>query len=371
MSVRPSFLGDLYNFQKNWANRKKFLKAAEKGGMSSPIRVFEPGIVYAIVIRAVDRQFVFKPDHNPRYPLLAAGCPMESFERFSKTLPDPSVINIVGAAAARAKELAEVNLHWVEANSSHLQTGISVSRAEDVGKISAFFRNFHSAVARKLGKKWKWDGHVFSGKYRATPCLDDESAEQQLVYSVTNPVKDCLVGRVLESPYFTTFRHLAHGKLLKYFRIDWDAYNATGAARKKRHCVQDYVKWHVLEIVPVPAQEDWPDHKRQAWARAQIKAIEEQMEEELRKQGREPMGVPAQFRTDPRGRPNNPKVSGPKPLCHCKDPEIRAEFKRQWRETLSKYREASTKYREGSWEWEFPEGTFRPPLIKPYHSSSL
>jgi hypothetical protein len=307
--------------------------------MGSRIREYRPGIVYAIVIRTVDRRFAFKPDHNPKYPLLAAGCPTSSFERSTETIPNPSVIDIVGASAARAKELAEVNLHWVEANSNHLQTGISVSRAEDVGNIPQFFQNFHSAVATKLGKKWKWDGHIFAGKYRATPCLDDASVEQQLVYSVTNPVKDCLVGRVLESPYFTTFRHLGHGKKLKYFLIDWDAYNVAGADRKKSHCVQDYVKWHELEISPVPGQEAWPDHKRHAWSRARIREVEAQMREELRRKRRSPMGAAAQFRTNPRGRPRNPKYSSPQPLCHCSDAEARRDFKRQWRETVSAHSE--------------------------------
>ena len=339
--------------------------------MGSRIRVFEPNVVYSIVIRTVDRCFAFKPDHDRKHPLLAAGCPLDSFDRFNKTIPDPSVINIVGASAARAKQLAQVNLHWVEANSNHLQTGISVSSEEHLGNIPEFFRNFHSSVAIKLGKKWNWDGHIFAGKYRATPCLDDESVEQQLLYSVTNPVKDALVSRIGESPYFTTFRHLTGIEKLEYFRIDWEGYNTAGGVRKKSHCPQDYLEWMELDITPVPRQEGWPEHKRHAWARAQIRAIEEQMREELRRKRRTPMGVEAQFRNNPRGRPLNPKFYGPQPLCHCSDPEKRRAFKMQWREIVSAYRVASMDYRLGMWEREFPEGTFKPPLIKPYQSSLL
>ena len=339
--------------------------------MGRRIRVFEPNIVYSVVIRAVDHCFVFKPDHNPKHPLLVAGCPLESFDRFNNTIPNPSVINVIGACAARAKELAPVNLHWVEANSTHLQVGISVDRLEDVGNIAEFFRDFHSAVAVKLGKKWNWDGHIFAAPYRATPCIDEESVEQQLVYSVTNPVKDHLVGRVLESPYFTTFRQLGRGEKLKYFRIDWDAYNRAGEKRKKSHCPQDYLKWLELEITPIPGQEDWPEHRRHSWARAQIRAVEEQMKEELQKKEQSAMGAAAQFRLDPRGRPRNPKGSGPQPICHCADDNMRAQYKRRWREIVSEHRAASIEYRLGFWEREFPEGTFRPPLIKPYQSSYL
>ncbi|MCP4753871.1 MAG: hypothetical protein GY866_23550, partial [Proteobacteria bacterium] len=234
-----------------------------------------------------------------------------------------------------------------------------------------FFRNFFSNVAVKLNKKWNRDGHLFGAPYRSTPCLDDESVEQQLIYSVTNPVKDRLVETMNESPYFTTFRHLARGEKLRFFRIDWDGYHLAGSHRKKSHCPQDYLEWLELEITPVPGQEDWPEHKRQAWARAQVRAVEEQTRERLRKEGREAMGVNAQFRTNPRSRPRNPKRSGPQPLCHASDPELRAAFKRQWRATISEYRAASMDYRMGMWEREFPEGTFRPPLTKLYLSSHL
>ena len=339
--------------------------------MGRRIRVFEPNVVYSVVIRSVDHSFVFKPDHNPKHPLLVSGCPLESFRPFNKIIPKPSVINVIGACAARAMELAHVRIHWVEANSTHLQVGISVSRWEDVGRIPEFFRDFHSAVAVKLGKKWHWSGHIFASPYHATPCLDEESVEQQLVYSVTNPVKDHLVERVLESPYFTTFRHLAQGKKLEYFRIDWDAYNKAGARRKKNHCPQNYLRWLELDITPVPGQEDWPAHKRNSFARAQIRAVEEQMKEELRKKGQRAMGAAAQFRLNPRGRPRDPKSSGPQPLCHCADHNMRAEYKERWREIVSDHRAASIEYLLGYWEREFPEGTFRPPLIKPYLSSQL
>jgi len=76
------------------------------------------------------------------------------------------------------------------------------------------------------------------------------------------------------------------------------------------------------------------------------------------------MGVAAQFAVDPRDRPRRPKKSGPQPLCHASDAEVAREYERQWRETLREHRAASIDFLNGMWEREFPEGTFRPPIIR-------
>ncbi len=338
--------------------------------MGRRIRVFEPNIVYSVVIRCVDRQFLLRPDHNPRFPLLVDGCPVDAFDTRNDDLPDPSVINIVGAAAARAQELSPVQIHWLEANINHLQVGFSATE-EQIENIPHFFRNLFSAVAVKLNKKWQREGHLWGAVYRPTPCIDDPASEQQLIYSVTNPIKDGLVETVRESPFFTTFRALARGEPLRLFRIDWDGYYTAGGERKKSHRPKDYLKWVELELTPLPGQEEWPDHKRQAWARAQVRDVENATREELRRAGRTAMGAKSQFNVDPRDRPLNPKSSGPQPVCHWSNRDARREYLRNWKETLKEHRAASIDFRMGMWEREFPEGTFRPPLIKPYQASRL
>ncbi|MDJ0763443.1 MAG: hypothetical protein QNJ97_10680 [Myxococcota bacterium] len=333
--------------------------------MGRRIRAFEPHKVYAVVIRTVDQQFLFKPDHDPKHPLLTAGCPVEAFNRFHQKIPDPSIIDVIGSAAARANVLAPIQIHWVESNINHLQIGFSVT-PEQLPNIAPFFRNFFSYIAVKLNKKWKRNGHAFGASYRATVCIDDVSVEQQMVYAMTATVKDFLVEKVDESPFFTTFHHLSRGEKLQFFRIDWTGYHLAGSYRKKSHCPQDYVQWLDLKITPIPSQADWPAHKRQAWMRAQVLAVEERVQEMLRKEGRQAMGVTVQYQTNPRARPRHPKESGRQPLCHCSDPEQRKTFRRQWQKILSAYRKASIDYRMGMLHRAFPEGTFRPPLIKPY-----
>jgi len=327
-------------------------------------------VVYSMVIRCIDQQFLLKPDHNPKQPLISAGCHVDCLDSRNDLIPEPSVINIIGAAAARAQKLSPIHIHWVEANINHLTIGFSVD-ADQIQNISDFFRNLHSYIAVKLNVKWERDGHLWGAPYRPTPCTDDVSASQQLIYCMTNPAKDGLVEKVGDSPFMTTYPALAQGKRLRFWRIDWDGYHHAGGARKKSHRIKDYLEWLELELTPLPEQEGWPEHKRRSWVRAQVRDVENETRERLKAEGRSAMGAAAQFRVDPRDRPKNPKKSGPQPLCHASSPEARREYKRRWREVLREHRAASIDYLLGYFEREFPEGTFRPPITKPYQSSRL
>jgi hypothetical protein len=99
--------------------------------------------------------------------------------------------------------------------------------------------------------------------------------------------------------------------------------------------------------------------------------IEEVYQAERRAEGRTVIGVPALYRLDPRDRPQTERDSSPQPLCHASDPEVFFEYRRRWRAFLEEYRKASIDYRMGYFDREFPEGSFRPPLVTVYTSSRL
>ena len=335
--------------------------------MGRRIRLWEPNKIYSATIRCNDRQFLLKPDHNSNNSLISDDCPYNAFDVRSPYIPQPSVINIIGAAVARAQQLHPIQVHWVEANINHLTIGFSAD-ADQLGNISDFFRTVDSIIACKLNKKWDREGHAWSAPFRPTVCIDDHAAEQQLIYCVTNPVKDGLVATVRESPFFTCYRALANGKRLEFWWIDWDAFHLAGGFRKKNHHPKDYLKWLELKLTPLPHQADWPVHKRQSWLRNAVREMEQETADLFRATDRKPMGADAQYRVDPRDRPANPKRSGRQPLCHASSREARRKHLRQWREVLHVHRAASIEYRLGYWEREFPEGTFRPPLTRPFGS---
>ena len=85
--------------------------------------------------------------------------------------------------------------------------------------------------------------------------------------------------------------------------------------------------------------------------------------------GRTVIGKKRLFEEDPRNRPENPKKSGREPLCHASDPELAKEYQKSWREFLNQFIPASADYRNGYFDREFPDGSFRPPLVSVYTAS--
>ncbi|MDD5307512.1 MAG: hypothetical protein PHU25_09360 [Deltaproteobacteria bacterium] len=338
--------------------------------MDGRIRVVEAHLVYSATQRCNDRLFLFRPDHDPAHPLLHLGCPLEALDPESPIIPVPSTLNLIGASAVRALELSPLNLHWLAGNLNHIHDGVSVT-AEQIGNVAPFFRDFLSGVARGTNRLLERTNHVFGGRYRMEPCLDLPSAEQQLAYALVNPVKDRQVERVSESPFFSTYRHFAFGDPLEFWDIDWAGYWAAGGPRNKRHTPKTYLRWRRLELAPLPGWESLTVHQRQTRVRCLVHDAEEEAAERRRSEGRIVVGVPRLYEINPFDRPKTPSDSGPQPLCHASDPDGRRDYKSRWMELQAEYRKASIDYRAGYHEREFPQGTYRPPIVKIYTSSRL
>jgi hypothetical protein len=334
------------------------------------IRQFVPGVVYSVSVRCNDRQFLFKPNHDPAAPLLDASCSPAALDPKNDLVPTPSVINIIGACLGRAQRQHPIRIHWFECNLHHLHIGFSVDDDAIRENVAPFFRTLLSGIARQVNKLWGRENHVFGERYRAEPCLDDAAAEQQLLYAVANPVKDGQVERVVESPFFSTFRHAGRGEPLRFWHIDFAGWWKRGGPRKANR-VKNFLTWVDVELAPLPALNALTEHQRRTRMRHLAREAEQAAAERLALEGRGIVGVDALRRLDPRDRPRSPKESGLQPLCHASDATARRDFEHQWRELFHEHRRASFDFRAGYFEREFPDGTYRPPLITPYSASGL
>jgi hypothetical protein len=338
--------------------------------VGSRIRRYDTGVVYSAATRCNDRQFLFRPDHNPANPLLAASCPANALNKANDVTPVPSVVNVIGASVGRALAKHPVDLNWFEANLDHEHAGVAPADGAQRAEIPHFFRGAHSLIAREINRLLDREDHVYGERYRVEPCLDDASAEQKLVYAMANAVKDGLVERVSESPFFSTFRHLAFGEPLRFWYIDRTAWWRKGGPRPGNR-EKDHLKWVTFALAPLPGWGSMTVHQRRARFRHLVREAEQIAAEARAVEGRGVAGVAALRRLDPRDRPRNPKKFGPQPLCHTADPALRRAYKRDWRDFLQAYRAASLAYRAGDFEVEFPDGSFRPPLVTMYSASAL
>jgi len=223
---------------------------------------------------------------------------------------------------------------------------------------------------REVNRLHGREDHVFGERYRVEECADDAAAERKLVYAMVNAVKDGQVERVADSPFFSTYRHLAFGDPLKFWYFDRTAWQKQGGARPGNR-EKDHIEWVEFALAPLPSWRAMTVHQRRTRFRHLVREAERIAAEERAAEGRAVVGEPALRRLDPRCRPKNPKKSGRQPLCHASDPAARREYRREWREFLKSYRAASIAYRRGDFSVEFPDGSFRPPLVTMYTASAL
>ncbi len=325
------------------------------------IRWYKPGALYVSTSATVDRSFLFAPNHREDNSLLRQDCSANALSLDNDLTPEPSIINIVGSSIGRALEANPINVHAYECNINHPHRVFSPI-GDDVASIPKFFQHAASLIARGINKTWDREGSVFQ-RARVEECTDDEIAEQQLLYAITNPVKDGLIRSVKQTPFFSTYRHQAHGDPLKFWWIDKAAFWRAGGPDNEGHRLKDYLKWTTWETTPLPHLADMTVYQHQTYIRKSVRKQEQTFEAKRKEENRTVMGVSALYEIDPRDHPKTRKKTR-QPSCHSSTIEAKLAFEEEWREFLKQYLEASGNYRDGNFNREFPQGSFRPPLVR-------
>ena len=304
--------------------------------MSYLPRLWIPGQVMHGVIRATDRAFLL--------------------------LPHAELRNLVGACIGRALAKHPVQLHGCMANVNHVHFLVSVTE-DTIDNGTAFFQYLNGRLAKELNKYWDRTGPVWGGRIRLEPCVDDASAEERLVYVMTNPVKDDLTEKVTDWMGFSTHSQLAKGKPVSYKFTNlgrWWKQGGPNGRKDKR----DFVESVNVHTTPLPHWAGLSDVERRHRYLKLMKDAEQQHRERRAQEGKNVLGMAAILRERHTDRPSSPaKKSGRKPLCHASSKESYLAFRTQWRDFLRAYREASAQYRQGVLDVQFPVGSFRPPLI--------
>ena len=305
--------------------------------MSKRPRWLKGDAAYCETQRTVDRQFFFKPDEHVR--------------------------NIIGVAAGRAQEKYPVKLFWLDFNINHKHTGKAPisDTPEHLENLVRFDQLFNSLVARGINKYLGREGPLFSTRNRSDEAIDDLSLERQLLYAVTNPVKDGLVDRAAHWKGFSSYEQLATGKVERFSYIDWTAWHRAGGKRSKKP-PEAFVKRTEVKLSPIPAWEHLPRHKQQALFRRRVREVEGELRAEREREGKGVMGQRKLSKLDHRDRPKGPpKDQGRQPLCHSSTREGALEYEERLRAFLESYYQASGLWLSGVTDVEFPRGSFKPP----------
>ncbi len=307
--------------------------------MAKRPRWLKPDAVYCETQRTVDRQFFFKPDATVR--------------------------NIIGACAGRAQKKYPVKLYWLDFNINHKQDGMAPisGSTEHLENLVRFDQLFNSLVAREINRYLEREGPLFSTRNRTDEAIDDFSLEQQLLYAVTNPVKDGLVDRVSHWKGFSSYEQLATGRVETFTYLDRTAWHRAGGDRSRKSR-EAFTKTVTVELSPIPSWEHLPTHKRQALFRRRVREIEQSCRVERERDGRREMGPTKLAKVDHRDRPKTRKPRTRQPLCHASSVEAANEYRESWRSFLDRFWYASGMWLKGVRDVEFPSGSFRPPLLQ-------
>ena len=213
-------------------------------------RWIKNGSVYAQTQRTVDRQFIFKPD--------------------------PVTRNIIGASAARALRKHPIKLYWLDMNINHEQAGTAPldGSQESLTNVIRFKQTFHRLLAEEINRYLGREGSIFSTPSRDVECVDNESAQGQIEYALTNPVKDGLVDRVAHWKGFSSYGALAQGKDAVYTYIDRTAWHKAGGKRSGKPPAA-FTKSIRLNYTPLPGTEKMSPSERASQIRRRCRELEQ------------------------------------------------------------------------------------------------
>jgi len=301
-------------------------------------RWIKAGSIISQTQRTIDRQFLFKPDRVTR--------------------------DIIGASAARAQRKHPIRLYWLDFNINHEQAGIAPidGSLKSITNVVLFKQTFHRIAVEEINRHLGREGGMFSSPSRDVECLDNESAQRQFGYALTNPVKDGLVERVEHWKGFSSYEYLAKGKDPVFTYIDRTAWHRAGGVKSGKP-LGVFTETIRLVFTPLPGMEHLSEGQRQAQTRRQCRELEQQFREERAREGKTVMGAARMAKVGHRDRPKTTPPKTPKPLCHASSLGARKAYKAAFCAFLDAYYNASAQYRAGNWEAEFPKGSFRPPLI--------
>lgn len=269
-------------------------------------------------------------------------CSQRQFLLRADPVTNDAVLYCLGVAAAKHG----IELHGVTAMSNTL-----CINCRDVEGLGPKFRQYlMSLLARFMNvHRSRWEAFWSSDEPSVVELVDAEAELAQLVYNLTDPVRQQLVDKVHNWPGVSSLRYQLSGKPIrvkrpkKFFRDDGD--------------MPDEVE---LRFVPPPS---FSHLEHEEWAKLlgdRVSLVEAQAADERRKKGTRIAGRKAVLRRSPYSHPRtppprrnlNPRVAG-------RDKKKRLAVLERMKRFAVRYKQALKQLAEGAADVVFPAGTWQ------------
>jgi REP element-mobilizing transposase RayT len=263
---------------------------------------------------------------------------------------------------AKLSERYNPDIYGFAIEGNHLHT---LARFPHLNRAD-FMRDLNSGVACSV-KRYTRNypgGGLWARRFSAEVVPAAEDIERQFFYTALQPVKDGLVSKLSEYPFYNCFHDAACGIKRKIKYLDTAAYNA--ALRHNPNTPKkDYITEYTLEYKRLPGYEHLSQKEYKDMMYKKLEIHRQEILAERARQGKTGfVGREALLKMTPGAPAKNSKSSHryshrPRVLCVC--PERRAYFKSIYFSNYFRYKEASKRFLAGEIDVEFPPNMYRPP----------
>ena len=246
------------------------------------------------------------------------------------------------AVAAQRKHM---DVYWLSALSNHHHDGVG----DPQGNYPDFLQLFHGLLARCLNVHLgRWESLWATEQTSMVHLADGDALFRKMVYSLTNPVKDHLVDKVLNWPGANSLRYQLKDKPWVVKRPKW-FFSEDG----------DMPEQVELRFVRPPQFAHLSQAQWVAKLEAAVKAEERKAAQERKKSRRKVLGRKAILRQSPFSCPKtNPARRRLRPRVATRNKWRRIELLNADKEFQQRYRAAREKRRAGK-RAVFPAGTYK------------
>ena len=242
-----------------------------------------------------------------------------------------------------------VHAYYVASNHHHMIV------TDTRGEYPEFLRDLHSLTARAMNQHRGRSENLWAGSVQTSVVhlLDPTAVMQELVYTLTNAVKDRLVAKVSDWPGVCSYNAMLHDKTL---RIE----------RPKRFFRKNGKLPDVAEI-RFERPEAFAELSHDEWA-AEVRDEVQRIERSHAQDGSAIVGRKEVLATSPIAQPASEAPSHQlNPTVASRDPKERAAQLERNKHFQQQYRAALAAYRDGDKAVVFPFGTYQ--LVRDRHVS--
>ncbi len=299
--------------------------------MPRPLRFVPAGAVVEVTARTVGSRFLLRPDETTN--------------------------NLVLGVVGRAQELYGVRIFAFTVMSNHMHALLGVDHA---AQLAGFMQHVLANISKEVGRHHRWQGPLWSRRYRSIVVADAESQAARLRYVVCQGLEEGLIDRAERWPGASTTVALMRGAPL---RGVWFDRTAEFEARRRglRPDPRRTERVYRVGLSQLPAFADKTTTEYRAFVRELVQQQERAVSANRRKEGKTSvLGVRRIVAQDPHAAPTDSDRS-PAPLVHAASRAVRAAFHSAYRAFVDAFRTAAACLRKGLIA-DFPAGAFPPSL---------